>query len=51
MTRPADPELVALLLTQRLVEAEASPLKASEFWAVVEVFPISAPFSAYDRTR
>ena len=27
MTRPADPDLVALLLTQRLVEAEASPLE------------------------
>ncbi len=39
MTRPADPDLVALLLTQRLVEAEASPLKAAEFWAVVERVP------------
>ena len=39
MTRPADSELVALLLTQRLVEAEASPLKAAEFWSVVECVP------------
>lgn len=39
MTRLADPDLVALLLTQRLVETEASPLKAAEFWAVVECVP------------
>jgi predicted Rossmann fold nucleotide-binding protein DprA/Smf involved in DNA uptake len=36
MTRPSDSELVALLLTQRLVDASAPPLKASEFWALVE---------------
>ena len=31
--------MVTLLLTQRLVEAEASPLKAAEFWSVVECVP------------
>jgi len=36
MTRPSDSELAALLLTQRLVAAAALPLKASEFWALVE---------------
>jgi predicted Rossmann fold nucleotide-binding protein DprA/Smf involved in DNA uptake len=39
MTRPADSELVAMLLAQRLVETEAPPLKAVEFWAVVDCVP------------
>ena len=36
MTRPSTSELVALLLTQRLVDTAAPPLKASEFWSIVE---------------
>jgi predicted Rossmann fold nucleotide-binding protein DprA/Smf involved in DNA uptake len=36
MTRVPDSELVGLLLTQRLVDTDAAPLKASEFWALVD---------------
>ncbi len=39
MSRLPDSELVALLLTQRLVDAEAAPLKAAEFWALAESVP------------
>lgn len=35
MTRRSGAELAALLLTQRLVEGSAPPLKAGEFWALV----------------
>lgn len=35
MARRSDTSLAALLLTQRLVETEAAPLKASEYWRVV----------------
>jgi predicted Rossmann fold nucleotide-binding protein DprA/Smf involved in DNA uptake len=35
----ADTELVALLLTQRLVDTEPPPLKASEFWSLVGSVP------------
>ena len=51
MTRPADSELVVLLLTQRLVEAEASPLRRRSSGPSSSVFPISVLFSVYDRTR
>jgi predicted Rossmann fold nucleotide-binding protein DprA/Smf involved in DNA uptake len=36
VSRAPDSELVALLLTQRLVEADPPPLKASEFWSLVD---------------
>jgi predicted Rossmann fold nucleotide-binding protein DprA/Smf involved in DNA uptake len=39
MGRLADRELVALLLTQRLVDGATPPLKAAEFWALAESVP------------
>lgn len=36
MTRRGDSSLAALLLAQRLVDAPAEPLRASEFWAVLD---------------
>lgn len=35
MARRSDASLAALLLTQRLVDVDADPLKASEYWGVV----------------
>lgn len=37
MARRSDSSLAALLLTQRLVETEAAPLKAFEYWRLLEV--------------
>lgn len=37
MGRRPDSSLAALLLTQRLVETDAAPLKASEYWRLLEV--------------
>jgi predicted Rossmann fold nucleotide-binding protein DprA/Smf involved in DNA uptake len=39
MSRVDDAEVVALLLTQRLVDDGAPPLKASEFWGVLGAVP------------
>lgn len=36
MSRRSDASVAALLLTQRLVDADAQPLKASEYWRVVD---------------
>lgn len=36
MARRSDTSLASLLLSQRLVEAGATPLKASEYWTVIE---------------
>ena len=36
MSSHSDTSLAALLLTQRLVETAAQPLKASEYWAVLD---------------
>lgn len=35
----SDTSLAAMLLTQRLVEADAQPLKASEYWALLDAVP------------
>src|SRR6266480_271043 len=37
MARRSDSSLAALLLTQRLVETPAAPLKASEYWSVLDL--------------
>jgi predicted Rossmann fold nucleotide-binding protein DprA/Smf involved in DNA uptake len=37
MTRRPDASLVSLLLTQRLVDAGQTPLKASEYWQILEL--------------
>jgi predicted Rossmann fold nucleotide-binding protein DprA/Smf involved in DNA uptake len=37
MARRPDSSLAALLLTQRLVDTDAAPLKASEYWKLLEV--------------
>jgi predicted Rossmann fold nucleotide-binding protein DprA/Smf involved in DNA uptake len=37
MARRSDTSLAALLLTQRLVDTDAAPLKASEYWRLLEV--------------
>ena len=37
MARRSDSSLAALLLTQRLVDTPAAPLKASEYWSVLEL--------------
>ena len=37
MARRSDASLASLLLTQRLVEASVAPLKASEYWDLLEV--------------
>lgn len=37
MGRRRDSSLAALLLTQRLVDTDAAPLKASEYWRLLEV--------------
>jgi predicted Rossmann fold nucleotide-binding protein DprA/Smf involved in DNA uptake len=39
VSRLPDGELAALLLSQRLVDVGAEPLKASEFWALTEWMP------------
>lgn len=35
----SDTSLAAMLLTQRLVEVEAKPLKASEYWSLLDAVP------------
>jgi predicted Rossmann fold nucleotide-binding protein DprA/Smf involved in DNA uptake len=37
--RRSDTSLAALLLTQRLVDTDAAPLKASEYWSVLDRVP------------
>jgi predicted Rossmann fold nucleotide-binding protein DprA/Smf involved in DNA uptake len=36
MSRRSDAELASLLLTQRLVDSGATPLKGAEFWSLIE---------------
>lgn len=47
MRRP-DTSLAALLLTQRLVDVDAAPLKASEYWSVLDRVPDPAELLGMD---
>jgi predicted Rossmann fold nucleotide-binding protein DprA/Smf involved in DNA uptake len=48
MARRSDTSLAALLLTQRLVDTDAAPLKASEYWRLLEVVADPAVLLARD---
>jgi predicted Rossmann fold nucleotide-binding protein DprA/Smf involved in DNA uptake len=51
MSRRSDTSLAALLLAQRLVPTEAAPLKASEYWPLLDLVGDPARLLGLDRER